>query len=242
MIDCESNKKIDSSILEHVDSNEPASQMQKGELRSGVIGKYVYRVAKRLLDIILSMLGLLVLWPFFLVIACLIKHEDHGPVFYMHKRVGLNGRKISVYKFRSMRMGSESLDGLTPKQVEEYRREFKISDDPRVTKVGSILRQTFLDEMPQILNILRGEMSFVGPRPIMKEELLRCYSEQQQDLLLSCKPGLTGYWQVQERENCTYANGKRQQAELYYIEHESLWLDLLILLKTMTVVFGRNGH
>lgn len=217
-------------------------KVQRRESRSGGTGMYIYLGVKRFFDIVLSVLGLAVLWPIFLVIACFIKHEDHGPVFYKHKRVGLHGRTISIYKFRSMRTGSESFRGLTSEQMEEYRKEFKISDDPRVTRVGDVLRRTFLDELPQIFNILRGEMSFVGPRPIMEEELRLCYSERERELLLSRKPGLTGYWQIQKRQDSTYASGERQRAELYYIEHESLWLDLWILLKTVAVVFDRNGQ
>lgn len=210
------------------------------EPRSGGAGMNIYLTVKRFFDIVLSVLGLAVLWPAFLVIACLIKHEDHGPVFYKHKRVGLYGQTINIYKFRSMKAGSEDLKGLTPEQREEYQREFKVSNDPRVTKVGGVLRRTFLDELPQIFNILRGEMSFVGPRPIMEEELRLCYSERERKLLLSRRPGLTGYWQIQERKNATYASGERQRAELYYIEHESLWLDFWILLKTVAVIFVKN--
>lgn len=212
------------------------------EPRSGGAVTGIYLTVKRFLDIVLSVLSLAVLWPAFLVIACLIRHEDHGPVFYKHKRVGLHGQMISIYKFRSMKAESENLKELSPEQLEEYRREFKISNDPRVTKVGGVLRRTFLDELPQLFNILRGEMSFVGPRPIMEEELRLCYSEREQRLLLSRRPGLTGYWQIQERKRATYASGERQHAELYYIGHESLRLDLWILLKTVVVIFAKNGQ
>ena len=156
----------------------------------------LYLIIKRIFDIVSSLLLTILVSPVFLVLAIMVKAEDGGNVFYKHQRVGLNGKKIGIYKFRSMKKNADKLeDMLTPEQLEEYQREFKIDNDPRITKIGNFLRRTSLDELPQMLNIIRGELSLVGPRPIIERELLM-YSETERDKFLSVKPGLTGYWYV----------------------------------------------
>lgn len=210
------------------------------ELSQNAKSRRGYLFVKRFFDIVLSAIALLVLLPVLLAIACLIKREDHGPVFYRHERLGIHGRKICVYKFRSMKPGSDDLTALTSEQLEEYYREFKITNDPRVTKIGLRLRRTFLDELPQLINILRGEMSFVGPRPIMEEELRRHYPEWKQPQFLSMKPGLTGYWQLCERNCATYESGERQRAELYYIDNAGFWLDIKIMWRTVLMMFPKK--
>lgn len=146
-----------------------------------------------------------------------------------------------MYKFRSMKETKQDLkDLLTKEQYEEYLKEYKLDNDPRITKIGNILRKTSLDELPQLLNILKGEMSFVGPRPIIEEEFIN-YSSQEKEKLLSVKPGLTGYWQAYARNNATYQTGKRQEMELYYIDNASLLLDIRILVKTVHTVLTREG-
>jgi lipopolysaccharide/colanic/teichoic acid biosynthesis glycosyltransferase len=128
---------------------------------------------------------------------------------------------------------------LTPEQYAQYQREFKIENDPRVTKIGNILRKTSLDELPQLLNILRGDLSLVGPRPIVEKET-EVYGDELGHFL-SVRPGLTGYWQAYARNNATYESGERQKMELYYADHQSLWLDIRILFKTVGAVLKRDG-
>ncbi|MGI6053060.1 MAG: sugar transferase [Bilifractor sp.] len=204
------------------------------------IGVSCYHFFKRLLDIVISLVAIIVLSPLFLVLMILVMGTDGGSPFYAHSRIGKNGRRIHVYKFRTMRTDAGDLKKLlTPKQLEQYQREFKIDNDPRITKIGNFLRRTSLDELPQLFNILGGSLSFVGPRPIVEEET-HIYGK---DIgkLLSVKPGLTGYWQAYARNNATYESGERQQMEMYYIEHASMGLDCKIVLKTFSSVAKETG-
>lgn len=203
-------------------------------------GRPVYRLIKRGFDITASLLGLIVLSLFFLLFAFIIKWQDGGSAFYSHMRIGYRGKKIHVYKFRSMKANVGDLEKiLTPEQLEYYRTEFKIENDPRVTRFGSFLRRTSIDELPQLWNILKGDLSIVGPRPIVQEEL-EIYGEDA-DKFLSVKPGLTGYWQAYARNNATYESGERQRMEMYYIDHQSLWLDIKILFRTVFSVAKGDG-
>lgn len=200
----------------------------------------IYLGLKRLTDIILSLAGLLVLSPIFLVISILVNADDGGSPFYGHERVGKYGKKIKVYKFRSMRKDAGDLETLlTPAQLEQYKREFKIDNDPRITKVGNFLRKTSLDELPQLLNILKGDISIIGPRPIVEKET-KIYGEDVAKLL-SVKPGLTGYWQAYARNNATYESGERQKMEMYYVEHFGMWTDIKIFFKTIISVVHQEG-
>ena len=184
---------------------------------------------------------LILLLPVFAIISILVKAEDGGNVFYKHNRIGMNGKKIGVYKFRSMKLNADKLeDVLTPEQLEEYKREFKIENDPRITKIGNFLRKSSLDELPQLINILKGDLSVIGPRPIVEPELQR-YNEADRRKFLSVKPGLTGYWQAYARNNATYESGERQKMELYYVDHACVWLDIKILFKTVISVLKRDG-
>lgn len=178
--------------------------------------------------------------PLFIIFGALIKSNDSGPCFFIHDRVGLKGRRIRVYKFRSMQMGAEDLERtLCDEDIKEYYKEYKLNVDPRVTKIGRKLRMTYMDELPQLFNVLRGDMSMVGPRPITDGEFA-FYSEEEIKKLLSVKPGLTGYWQVYGKSHANYQNGLRQKMELYYVEHASIMLDAAILLKTPTVLFKKQ--
>lgn len=145
-----------------------------------------------------------------------------------------------MYKFRSMVSDAGNLSKyLTPQQIEEYHRNIKVMYDPRITKVGKILRKTSLDELPQLFNVLMGDMSLVGPRPLAEEEIY-LYGDSL-DEILSVKPGITGYWQTHGRSNATYDSGKRQELEMYYIHYRSFMLDMEILFKTVLVVFKKEG-
>lgn len=213
-----------------------------------------YILSKRMFDFISSLIVSLVLLIPMVVIAVIIILKDHGSPFYMQRRVGKNGEEIKIAKFRTMRVGADKLENmLTPAQLEEYKKEFKLKDDPRLIGYkkpgdgskcfGARLRQMSLDELPQILwNIcIKGNMSVVGPRPILREELDRYYTPEQRKLLLSFKPGLTGYWQAYARNNAMYEDGKRQEMELYYAEHASSWLDIKIIFATIGAVLRKSG-
>ena len=199
-----------------------------------------YNIIKRFIDIIGSLLGIIILSWLFLILIILVIADDGGNPFYGHQRIGKNGKRIKVLKFRSMRQDAGDLAKLlTPEQLEQYRTEFKIDNDPRITRIGSILRKTSLDELPQLFNILKGDLSIVGPRPIVEKET-EIYGKDIAKLL-SVKPGLTGYWQAYARNNATYETGERQQMEMYYIEHQSLALDLRIIFRTVKSVSKQEG-
>ena len=196
--------------------------------------KRAYEFAKRVFDIVGSALGIIVLIPVFLIISIMIMAERSGKhVIYKQRRIGKGGKEIYIYKFRSMVDDADRVElWLNEKQLRAYHREFKVEDDPRVTRVGKLLRRTGLDELPQILNILRGELSIVGPRPVQQSEL--DFYGDDKDILLSVRPGLTGYWQVycSKDDTITYTGGKRQKMELYYIENRSMWLDIKLCFAT----------
>ncbi len=201
--------------------------------------KPVYSFIKRALDIFFSVLALILLSPFFLIVAIWIKVDDpKGSVFFSHKRVGKNGKVISILKFRTMVENAEELiKSFTPEQKAEFEANFKLENDPRITKVGNILRKTSLDELPQLLNIIKGDLSIVGPRPITEAETE--FFGNYKDLLLSVKPGLTGFWAANGRSNITYR--RRRAMEIYYVKNRSLLLDTKIIFKTALSVLKREG-
>ena len=177
-----------------------------------------------------------------LFIAFLIKLTDGGSVFYKHSRVGYKGNKFKVLKFRSMYMDADKrLKNILendPKAREEWEKTFKLKNDPRITPIGRFLRKTSLDELPQFFNVLKGDMSVVGPRPVVEEELTKYYKEKA-ELYKSVKPGITGYWQVEGRSDTDY--DERIGMDEYYIKNQSFFLDLKIILKTIKVMFTGKG-
>ncbi len=201
--------------------------------------KQVYSFMKRLLDLVLATVGLMVMLLPMLLIALLIKLESPGPAIYVHNRIGKDGRKLPLFKFRTMVMNADEMIALfTPEQRAEWEANFKLENDPRITRIGKFLRRSSLDELPQLFNILKGELSVVGPRPVVTEELER-YGENK-GKFLSVLPGLTGYWQAYQRSTCSYE--KRMEMELFYAEHASFWWDIKIMLKTVgTVLLGRGA-
>ena len=216
--------------------------------------KPFFDFVKRCFDVIASLMFSIIFAIPMGLVALLITKKDKGTPFYQQERMGLNGKKIGVYKFRSMRIGADNLEEmLTPEQLEEYRREYKLEDDPRLigyekpgdgaTCFGAKIRKASIDEIPQIfMNILiKGNMSVVGPRPILEEELSENYTPDEQKVLLSVKPGLTGYWQAYARNNVSYEDGERQKMELYYVENRSVFLDIKILFKTVSAVLNKSG-
>lgn len=201
---------------------------------------YLYLTIKRLFDIIISGISLILLSPLFLIIGIMIKVDSKGKVFYRHKRIGKNGEYIYLYKFRSMYSDSkERLEEMLkdPEIRREWEDNYKLRHDPRITKVGNILRKTSLDELPQLLNILMGDMSIVGPRPVIDSEIEK-YGDLK-EYFLSVTPGLTGWWACNGRSSTNYDDRKR--LELYYIQHRGIMLDLKIIFKTFTAVLKRDG-
>lgn len=199
---------------------------------------FMYNIVKRLIDILGSITGIIVLSPFLIIIAILVRVDSKGPVLFSHKRLGVGGKIIKVYKFRTMVSDAEELlKRLTPEQKEEYEKNFKLENDPRITKLGRFLRESSIDELPQLLNVLKGEMTAVGPRPIVPTELQK-YGEYA-DKLLSVKPGLTGSWQTSGRSDTTYE--ERVQLDMEYINTRTILMDVKIAFKTVGVVFKKSG-
>ena len=202
--------------------------------------KPVYEYIKRIFDLVFSLVAAVVLSPLLLIVAACIVAEDGFPVFYKPRRVGYRGKPVVVFKFRTMKNNADRLEEtLTPEQLEEYKKNFKLEKDPRITKVGAFLRKTSLDELPQLFNIISGKLSLVGPRPVLQEET-ELYGEDR-ELLLSCKPGLTGLWQACGRSNVTYEDGARQALELRYVRERGFLLDLKILFWTVGAVVRMDG-
>lgn len=213
-----------------------------------------YRIIKRCFDFVASLIAsILLLAPMALLCAWVVM-IDFGNPFYVHKRVGKHGKELPMVKIRSMKLGADDVKKtLNPMQLEEYYKEYKLKDDPRLIGwrktgdgtrcAGALIRRTSLDELPQIFwNILiRGNMSIVGPRPILWDELNKHYTPQEQQLLLSVKPGLTGYWAAYARNNATYESGERQRMELYYVQHQNIWLDIKIMFATVSTVLRKMG-
>ena len=198
----------------------------------------MYQFIKRTFDIVLSLFGIIVCLPIFIFIFIWIKIDSKGPVFLKHRRVGQKGKILYIYKFRTMVKDAETMvSNFTEAQKKEWEENYKLKNDPRITKAGKFLRKTSLDELPQLFNILKGEMSFVGPRPVVSDEL--SWYQNNKDRLLSVKPGLTGWWAANGRSEVSYP--ERCDYELYYVDNASLLLDLKILFKTATIVFSRKG-
>ena len=202
--------------------------------------KLTSRSVKRTFDIIASLAIMLVLSPVLITLVFLIMRDGGNPI-YGHTRVGRNGRKFKCLKFRSMILNSqEVLDQLLatdPQAKEEWERDFKLKDDPRITRIGAFIRRSSLDELPQLWNVLKGDMSLVGPRPVIEEELER-YAEDV-DYYLLAKPGMTGLWQVSGRNDVDYET--RVYFDAWYVKNWSLWNDIAILFKTVNVVLKRAG-
>jgi exopolysaccharide biosynthesis polyprenyl glycosylphosphotransferase len=192
-------------------------------------------VAKRMLDVVLSSLALLVLSPVIAMVALGIKINDRGPIFFSQKRVGRRGREFGVLKFRSMRVDAEKQLALLKATNERQGPLFKMENDPRVTRIGRFLRDSSLDELPQLINVLRGEMSLVGPRPALASEVanfpVKLRAREQ------VMPGITGLWQVEARDNPSFEAYRR--LDLFYVENWSITLDLLIIVGTMEQVVSR---
>ena len=198
----------------------------------------LYLFTKRMLDILGSLTGILLLSPIFLIVAICIKIEDpKGKIFFSQVRNGLHGKEFNIYKFRSMVHNAEDLLEQLKSKNEMDGPVFKMKYDPRITKIGRIIRKTSIDELPQLFNILKGDMSLVGPRPIVDREI-ELFGDKMK-IVHSVRPGLTGYWAANGRSDTTYE--QRVEMEAYYAENFSLLLDIKIILKTIKSVIKKEG-
>ena len=215
---------------------------KKKERKTDKIDNIIFCFLKRLLDIIVGILGIVLLIPVTIIVKIInIVSGDFAPVFYSHVRIGKKGKKFKLYKFRSMVPNADEvlLKELMKdeKLKEEYEKNKKLKNDPRITKVGKFLRKSSLDEIPQFINILKGDMSLVGNRPYLpreKEDMGEYYDD-----IVKTKPGLTGYWQVNGRSDVSFK--KRLELEQYYSNNYSIKLDIMIIFKTIQVVLGGKG-
>ena len=225
-------------------ANETIDIPQKIKINEKLDAKtIIYKFLKRTIDIIGGLVGTILLVPITLCvwIARKILKEDDGPLFYEHLRYGKNGKKFRIYKFRSMCIDADKKLKKYLEQNEEAKREFeenhKLKDDPRITKLGKFLRKTSIDELPQFINVLKGNMSLIGPRPIVDGEIEK-YGENK-NKFLSVKPGLTGYWAATGRSDITY--DERMKKELYYVDNISFKLDVQIFFRTIISVIKKEG-
>lgn len=196
---------------------------------------WIYSIIKRVIDLTLVLLGLIFLIPLFIVIGALIKLDSPGPVFFVQRRCGKGGIEFGMYKFRSMVKDADIIKAQLKNEVEGS--VFKIENDPRITRVGKFLRRTSLDELPQLFNILIGNMSIVGPRPLASKEMEA--DNEWEKIRLSVKPGLTGLWQIKGRHTKRFADWVKYDTE--YVKNRSLLLDLKIIFMTIVIVLKGKG-
>ena len=225
-------------------SSVPVQTIQQSSTRT--IGlerdrKALFPIAKRALDIFGAGVGLVLLAPFFLIVALMVR-ADGGPAFFAHQRVGRGGKLFGCLKFRSMVVDSqarlEALMANDPTARAEWEATRKLKNDPRITRIGGFLRSTSLDELPQLINVLRGEMSLVGPRPVQEAEIDRYYGASAAHYM-AVRPGITGLWQVSGRSETSYES--RVALDVTYVSRPSLLADLSILLRTPVAVLSRRG-
>lgn len=201
-----------------------------------------YRFIKRLFDIVCGLIGLICLIPLTILVKIIsVCSGDHKSIFYTQKRIGKNGREFKLYKFRSMVPNADEILEQTLKmdkvRAEEWKKYQKFEHDPRITKIGNILRKTSLDEVPQFINILKGDMSMIGPRPLVPGEL--DLHDGNHEIYESVRPGITGWWACNGRSATTYA--ERLELEYYYVKNKSLWLDIKCVFKTISAVICKKG-
>lgn len=204
---------------------------------SKVHGRLGYHVVKRGFDVLASGAALIILSPLFLVLTILIKKEDGGPAFYSQERIGKNEKPFKMWKFRSMIVNADQMVEQLEEQNEIDGAMFKIKDDPRVTKIGHVIRKYSLDELPQLWNVLKGDMSLVGPRPPLPSEVEEYTDYDKQRLLVM--PGCTGLWQVTKRNEADF--DEMVWLDIVYINHSGLWEDFKLIIKTIGVVVHPNG-
>lgn len=221
----------------------PASQRMMG-VHAGTISTVIvrepsmlYYILKRVVDVFLAIIGILVLSPIFLIIALYIKYDDGGDIFHFREIIGMQGQRFYALKFRTMRPDADEYLARHPELMRKYQQNMKLEKDPRITQVGRFLRKTSLDELPQLFNVLVGQMSLVGPRIIHPSELPRYgdFAEKR----LSVKPGITGLWQISGRQHISY--DERVLLDMRYIDNRSSITDFTILVKTLKVFIVHTG-
>ena len=199
----------------------------------------LYEISKRIIDILGAGCGLILLSPILIIVGITVKLSSKGPIFFSQKRVGKNGEIFNMYKFRSMVVNAEELKEKLASQNEMSGPMFKMKDDPRITGVGKFIRKTSLDELPQLWNVLKGDMSLVGPRPSLPKEVAQFESWMYKRL--EVKPGLTCYWQVSGRNNIDFEDWMK--LDCTYVDERNLWIDIKLIFKTVGVLFGdKNAH
>lgn len=211
---------------EILEFNKPQSLITKEDI--------IYLLIKRIFDVVLSLIGIIMLSPIFIVTVLLIKLDSKGPVFFRQARCGKDGKEFSMLKFRSMVCDAEALLEKLMDKNEQTGPVFKIKEDPRITKIGKFIRRTSIDELPQLFNILAGDMSIVGPRPPIPREVEQYTPYQRQRLLV--KPGLTCYWQVMGRNKIGF--DEWVELDIRYIRERNIWIDMKLIFKTFGVLFG----
>jgi len=199
------------------------------------LGHATYEVAKRSLDILLASILIVGLLPVLAIITILVRLSSPGPILFKHARIGKDGRAFMCLKFRSMVPNAELILSNNEHLRAQFQQQWKLVNDPRITPIGAILRKSSLDELPQLWNVLRGDMSLVGPRPVLPTELSERYGEHAATVI-SVRPGMTGLWQVSGRSSLTYE--QRVQLDIEYVRRRNIWFDILIVLQTIPAVFG----
>lgn len=226
---------MSNNVMENVQANTDIVEVKEKSLLDK---KELYLSFKRGTDIFISSLALVILLPFITLISILIKIDSKGKVFYKQTRIGKNGKYFTIYKFRTMVSDANNFSKyFTKEQMEKYKINYKLDNDPRITKIGKILRKTSLDELPQLINILKGDLSIIGPRPIVDGEIEKYGLNKNK--LLSVTPGLTGNWAANGRSCTSYE--ERMKMELDYVENISFKMDMEIFFKTIICVFKRKG-
>ncbi len=204
------------------------------KLRQQILSKKIYEFIKRAFDIICSIATLIIISPILLIVSVLIKIESPGPLIFMQERVGINKKTFKMYKFRSMVANAEELKCKLVEKNERNGPMFKMKNDPRVTRIGRFIRKTSIDELPQLINILKGEMSFVGPRPSLPDEVNQFEPWMLKRLIV--RPGLTCYWQVGGRDKIDYIDWMK--LDIKYVDERNIWVDLKLIFKTFFVLLG----
>ena len=205
--------------------------------RDKIKSRFIYHGIKRIFDIVAAACGIIILSPLMIIIAVLIKAEDHGPIFYKQVRVGKNGKTFKMYKFRSMFVNADQMLAELKEQNDVEGPMFKMKDDPRITRIGHFIRKHSLDELPQFFNVIKGEMSLVGPRPPLPAEVAEYSDYDKQRLYVM--PGCTGLWQATERNEVGF--NEMVQLDIQYIQRASFMFDLWIIWKTIEIIIKPNG-
>lgn len=206
----------------------------------GIDDTYRYHVFKRGFDVVFSACATVACFIPTLLVCGLIWLDEPGTPIYKQRRVGRYGAPIDIYKLRTMVVGADDVEKhLTPEQVRQWETEHKVDDDPRITRIGRFLRRTSLDEIPQFWNVLKGEMSVIGPRPIEPDEL-KAYDDSVVEFL-SMTPGITGWWQTVSRNDAKYEDGERQELELFYVRNRSARIDVKVFFETFRAMFGKHA-